>query len=241
MCIKIVCPSSGRAKNVLTNIQGMILLVAKNEKKEYEKYNDIEIQTHENLKSLSAIRQFIYDKFIDVFMVDDDIQCVQKLYKTKNQDLTPVEIFDIINKTYSYAQQIDAFLFGFNNDPNPTHYNQHKPFVLNSYINGCAFGLIKNKNLYFDKKTVACESHWINLLNAYHNRFCFIDKRFHFRQQKNSTFLAPGGQAGKRTLQTEKMDTIFLKKKFGDSVKIKLERNKTKRLHEYQRELNIRL
>ena len=241
MCIKIVCPSSGRAKKVLTKIEGMILFVAENEKEEYEKYNDIEIQTHDNLKNLSIIRQEIYDRFKDVFMVDDDIQCVQRLYTTKNQDLNPAEVAKIINQTYQHAKDIKAFLFGFNNDPNPTHYNQHKPFVLNSYINGCAFGLIENKNLYFDKRTVACESHWINLLNAYHNRFCFVDKRFHFRQKQNSTFLAPGGQAKRRTLQTEKEDTLFLKKKFGDSVKIKLARNKTKRLHEYQRELNIRL
>lgn len=240
--IKIVCPSSRRAKNIYTKIDSMILLVDEREFTEYKEHNaDYEIQTHKGLKNLSEIRQFIYEKFGDVFMIDDDIVKIQKLYQTIDQDLNPTESKRIIQAAYKTAKSINAFLFGFNNDPNPTHYNQHKPFQLNSYINGCAFGLRKNKHLYFEKTTTACESHWINLLNAYHNRFCFIDKRFHFRQKANSTFTLPGGQSSKRTLETEKQDTIFLKKMFGDSVKLKKPRNKTKQLHEFQRELNIRL
>ena len=241
MDIKVVCPSHNRADSVSTNINNMILFVDIREVEEYRKYNNFEIVTHKGLTNLSEIRQSVYTQFSDVFMVDDDIQCVQKLYKTKDQDISPNNIYELIQETYKKSKDVGSYLFGFNNDPNPTHYNQHKPFVLNSYINGCAFGLIKNENLYFDEETVACESHWINLLNAYHNRFCFIDKRFHFRQKKDSTFLLPGGQTAKRTLQTEKADTIFLKKKFGDSVKLKKARNKTIQLHEFQRELNIKL
>lgn len=240
--IKIICPSHRREKEVLTKISGMILIVDQSEYEKYKEFNpDLEILTHKGLNGLSEIRQFTYDKFGDVFMVDDDIVSVEKLYQTSGTILTPVEIKTIIQKAYEVSKSINSFLFGFNNNPSPTHYNQHKPFMLNSYINGCAFGLIKNEHLYFDKKTVACESHWINLLNAYHNRFCFIDKRFHFRQKKNSTFTAPGGQSAKRTLESENRDTIFLKKKFGDSVKLKKARNKTKQLHQFQRELNIRL
>ena len=50
-----------------------------------------------------------------------------------------------------------------------------------------------------------------------------------------------GGQTGKRTLETEKFDTLYLKKMFGDSIQLKKEKNKTKQLHEYQRELRIKL
>lgn len=226
MAIKIICPSHSRHRSVLTNIKNMILFVDKSELIEYEQNNDFKIHTHDGLNNLSKIRQYIYDKYPDVFMVDDDVVCVQRLYQTHDQDLTPDAIHDLIQDTYRRSKNIDSFLFGFNNDPNPTHYNQHKPFVLNSYINGCAFGLRENKNLYFSPKTVACESHWINLLNAYYNRFCFIDKRFHFRQKKDSTFLRPGGQTSRRTMKTEEADTLFLKKKFGDSVKIKNKKTK---------------
>lgn len=240
MGCKIICPSRGRASSVFTKIENMILIVAKDEEIEYKRQNKgIEIVTHKNLKSLSEIRQHIYTKFGDVFMVDDDIVSVEALYKTSDNKLTELEIYKLIQETYRTAKEINAPLFGFNNDFNPTHYNQHKPFMLSGYINASAFGLIKNKHLYFTKQTVACESHWINLLNAYHNRYSFIDKRFAFRQKANSTFTMLGGQTGRRTLQTEKEDTLFLRKMFGDSVVLKKEKNETKQLHEYQRQIKL--
>lgn len=218
----------------------MIVLVAKNEEQDYKNIGQ-EVITHDNLISLSKIRQYAYNKFGDVFFVDDDITGVSKLYQTAQSNLAPIEIETLINNTYRQAKDIGADLYGFNNDKCPTHYNQHKPFMLKGYINGCAFGINKNKNLYFSDRTTACESHWINLLNAYYNRICFIDKRFHFAQKPDSTFTLEGGQAGRRTLESEKEDTLFLRKMFGESVQLKREENKTKKLHEYQRVLNIRL
>jgi len=239
--VPIICPSRKRAKSVITNIKNMILCVDEKEYDEYKANNKFKIITHSGLKNLSEIRQYLYSKYGDIFMVDDDIQSVELTYQTTDSILSPEKISKVIQKTYHTAKSLNAFLWGFNNDPSPTHYNQHKPFMANGYINGCAFGLLKNKHLYFDKNTVACESHWINLLNAYHNRYCFIDKRFHFRQKSGSTFLLVGGQTGKRTMVSEQEDTLFLKKTFGDSVKLKKAKNKTLQLHEFQRELDIKL
>ena len=85
--------------------------------------------------------------------------------------------------------------------------------MMKGYINGCAIGLLENITyLHFNKETTACESHWINLLNAYHNRVCFIEKRYHFRQKADSTFTLEGGQCGKKNIgQTEKEDTLLLR------------------------------
>lgn len=242
MPCKVVIPSRKRAGKILTKISGAILFVDQREKNEYKHcYPDVEIETHEGLKSLSMIRQKIYERYHDVFMADDDIDQILRLYKCKEYRVDENEAFAIIQKCYERAKETGAFLFGFNNDPVPAHYNQHKPFMFQGYINGCAMGLIKSEKLYFSNKTVACESHWINLLNAYHHRFNFIDKRFCFKQKAKSTFEMEGGQTGKRTLETEKFDTLYLKKMFGDSVQLKKEKNKTKQLHEYQRELRIKL
>ena len=239
--VVIICPSRGRAKNIITNISNMIICVDEKEYSDYKKNTSFEIITHPGLLNLSEIRQFIYTKYKNVFMVDDDIQSVELTYEIKNTILSPSDVYELIQKTYRTARLLDAKLWGFNNDPSPTHYNQHKPFMASGYINGCAFGLLEDENLYFDRKTTACESHWINLLNSYHNRYCFIDKRFHFRQKKESTFLLAGGQTGKRTLLSEKEDTLFLKKTFGDSVQLKKGKNKTLQLHEFQRELRIKI
>ena len=240
MEVKIICPSRKRADIFKTDIENMIVLIDIKEKKQYEDLPHEKIY-HNSLTSLSEIRQFAYTEFKNIFFVDDDIVSVEKLYETNNQNLTAREIFDLIQEAAYTAKELGAKLFGFNNDASPTHYNQHKPFMLNGYINGCAFGLFEDKNLFFHKDTTACESHWINLLNAYYNRYCFIDKRFHFRQQSNSTFLLKGGQSGKRTIDTEKQDTLFLRKMFGNSIQLKKMQNKTLQLHEYQRVLNLKI
>jgi hypothetical protein len=237
----IIIPSRKRAKSVLTKCTDSILLVDEIESDEYKKFNDIEIHTHKSLKNLAQIRQFAIEKYNNVFFIDDDIVSVEKLWLTSNAKLTDIEIRDLIYKTYNYAKQIEASLYGFNTDPNPTHYAKQKPFELNGYINGCAFGINENKNLFFNKHTTACESHWITLLNAHYNRFCFIDKRYHFRQKANSTFISEGGQAGKRTIESEKKDTLILKKYFGESVILKKEKNKTNQLHQYQRQIKLKI
>lgn len=238
----IIIPSRGRSSEIYTKCSDAIILVAENELKDYKKNNpDLEIHTHNNLNRLSKIRQFAYKKYGDVFFIDDDIVSVEKLWLTSENKLNPDGIRDLIYKTYDLAKQIGASLYGYNTDPSPTHYAKQKPFELNGYINGSAFGLNKDKNLFFNEDTVACESHWINCLNVYYNRFCFIDKRYHFRQKTNSTFILQGGQCGRRTLESEKNDTLILRKYFGESIILKKEKNKTKQLHDYQRQIKLKI
>lgn len=237
--IKIVIPSHKRSEILTTNIYNQILCVHESELNDY-KHFDCEKITH-NLNRLSEIRQFIYSKFGDVFMVDDDIVTVERLFTDVDVIMTPTEIYQLIQETHYNAKNLGVYLFGFNNTLNPKHYKPQKPFVANGYINACAFGLIKSNKLYFDKKTTACESHWINLLNAYYYRKSFQDTRYAFRQKSNSTFLLDGGQTNRRTVSTEKKDTLFLRLMFGDSVQLKKGQKDSKLHHKYQRKLNIRL
>jgi hypothetical protein len=222
-----------------TNIHNQILCVHKSELQDY-KNHECEIITH-NKNSLAEIRQYLYKKFGDIFMVDDDIVSVEKLFTNEDVKLTPVQIHDLIQNTYHVANDIGAKLFGFNNTMNPKHYKPQKPFVANGYVNACAFGLIKDANLHFSPKTVACESHWINLLNAYYNRYSFVDTRYAFRQKPKSTFLLEGGQTLKRTTITEQRDTLYLRMMFGNSVQLKKGQKDSKLHHQYQRKLKIRL
>lgn len=237
--IKIIIPTHKRSKILTTNIFNQILCIHENEKEDYKNFDCEKIYHNEN--SLSKIRDFIYKKFKSVFMADDDIVSVERLFTDIDVILKPTEIWQLIQETAYTAIQLNAKLFGFNNSLNPKHYKPQKPFVANGYINACAFGLHEDKNLYFSPKTVACESHWINLLNAYFNRFSFQDTRYAFRQKPNSTFLLEGGQTLKRTIETEKRDTLFLKMMFGDSVKLKKGQNDAKLHHKYQRKLNVKL
>jgi len=237
--IKIVVPTHNRNDIISTDIYNQILCIHESEKKDYKNIECEKIYHKEN--KLSEIRQFIFKKIGNVFMVDDDIVSVERLFTNIDVILDSKEVWQLIQETSYNAKNVGAKLFGFNNTQNPKHYKPQKPFVANGYINACAFGLIQDNNLYFSPQTVACESHWINLLNAYYNRYSFQDTRYTFRQKPNSTFVLKGGQTDKRTILTEKKDTLFLKMMFGDSIKLKKGQNDSKLHHKYQRKLNIRL
>ena len=242
--IPVVVPSADRATSVLTNIEGQILCVPEGQERRYAQHNRCEIITHPPLKNLAAKRQWIYERFGDVFMVDDDIDYVSRVYRTGNTRqtyLTPGEIREVIEHAYDVCQQAGIYLFGFSAFPGPEQYKTFKPFFLSGYINASAFGLRKSDKLYFTENTTAAESHWINLLNAYHYRRCFQDRRFHFHQERGSTFFRPGGQSAKRTLESEKRDTLFLRKMFGECVRLKADKKHGKLTHRYQRTIDTGL
>jgi len=246
MGIPIIIPSSDRSDHVLTRIQGAILYVPESQGAAYrEAHPDMEVITHPPFSNLADKRQSVYERWGDHFQVDDDISFVSRLYvpgNNRKNHLSPTEIQDLIQTTYQAAKDAGAFLFGFNRTPMPKHYHTHKPIMLVGYINACAFGLRRSQHLFFTRHTTAAESHWINLLNAYYHRYVWIDMRFHFAQAPRSTFFRPGGQTGRRTLESERRDTLFLRRMFGDSVRIKRGKsNDSRAVHPYQRTIRIPL
>jgi hypothetical protein len=243
--IKIVIPSAGRWDIVLTKVSDAILYVPEKEADKYAENNpEIEIITHGPHKNLAQKRQEIYDKFRNVFMIDDDIYTIVRLYTEGNNrkdTLTPDEARDLIYVTEEIAAEAGAHLFGFSTRPTPLHYISQEPIQLNSYINASAFGLLWSDKLYFSENLIAAESHWINLLNAYFHRFSWCDTRFCFSQMQKSTHKRQGGQAANRTIETEKADTLFLRKMFGEAVSLKKSTSQAKLIHPYQRTLRIPL
>ena len=205
----------------------------------------MEIRAHAPYRNLAEKRQAIYDYFGNHFQADDDIAFVSRLSTPGNNrknHLAPNEIALLIQTTYQAAKDAGAYLFGFNSAPNPKHFHCHKPIMLKGYVNACAFGLRRSPHLFFTPHTTAAESHWINLLNAYYHRFAWIDMRYHFAQAPKSTFFRAGGQAARRTIDSERRDTLFLRRMFGDAVRIK-PGNPTDAglVHPYQRTIRIPL
>jgi hypothetical protein len=242
MCT-IIIPSAGRADGVLTDIADAVLYVPENEAEAYAKHNPgktIETHPQKAHKNLAEKRQDILERWKSVFMVDDDIVCVRRLWIEGNfreQVLTASEISNLISTTEKCAENAGCFLYGFNATPNAKHFYPGKPIELTTYINACAFGIREGSDLYFTPKTTAAESHWINLLNAYMYRKCWVDMRFHFLQAPNSTFFRPGGQTEHRTSETERSDTLFLRKMFGQAVQMKINRGDSGKIHRYQRSI----
>ena len=240
--LSIVVPTKGRHDCVKTEVRNQILVVDSSEKELYENHNECEIEVCPDFKSLAKKRNWILTRFGNVFMLDDDIVTIERMQDGEEDYLlSPAEAEILIRKTADRAIDAGCYLFGFNNDANPAHYNAMKPIMLKGFINGCAMGVLRGGDLFFSERVVAAEDYWINLLNAYKHRICFIDKRYVFKQEAGSTFVKKGGQAGNRTLETEKRDSLFLRAHFGESIQLKKKRYVTGKSSQYERSLNIRL
>lgn len=240
--IKIVIPSMGRADRVITKncISNAIICVPEAEKEEYQRYNqDNEIITHpDDLLGLTKKRQWIYEHFPNVFMIDDDIRSINRLYvqKWETAALTAEEAYDVVQYIGNCAHMAGCFLFGVSREAIPLAYKEMKPISLTGVLNG-TIGLLEGSGLYFHEKAVVSEYYWISGLNAYKHRKMWIDTRFSV--VGTATFGNKGGCASYRTKEQEMEDTLFLRRMFGSAIKLKEDTKLAKRKHEYQRTLSI--
>ena len=223
MALTVVIPSAGRADRVkaVKAIRADVLCVPASEAKAYEApHYGVEIVAHpDTVRGLAAKRQWIADRYGDVFMVDDDVRAFVRLWlPTYRRDyrLTAQEARDAAEATYQTATEMGAYLFGFAFFGDTRLFRPQKPFLLTGYVNGCCFGLRAGSKLKFRTDVVAVEDMAISGMNAYYHRYLFVDQRFGPRQEK--TFANPGGQALHRTAETERRDTETLRRLFGAAV-----------------------
>lgn len=210
--------SYNRAGKVTT---GRILLnafvcVPESQAEEYRKFHSKVIVHPDSLIGGSPKRQWIYERFGDVFMVDDDVLSFSRLYvKEKPYKLEPDEVDGLIDDTYEICKQAGIKLFGFNSLKRPLMFHGGRPIRLTGFITGGAYGILKDPNLYFpDIPDYYGEDCFISALNGHFNRFCWIDDRFTttFRQAGS------GGTSTYRNDEARKRTLLHLKEKFGDSI-----------------------
>lgn len=259
---RIVVPSYCRAKDVITTkiVSNCTLCVRQSQLDEYKRYNqgvDI-VACPDDVKGIIGTRQWIIDRFPAVMMLDDDITAVKRAMKPgkysemiyNNPDvsdrdlLSPDEVYSVIQQTASVAKQLGAYLWGFTCTQLVRDSRPQEPFCANSYINGTQMGVFAGGGLRFpveDDDAGLCEDYYLNCMNAYKNRFSFVDNRFIFTSK---TFSTGGGCASFRTVQKEKRAYLYLRKKFGDAIQKKSDvsgidgklRNRT---HPWERSLHI--
>jgi len=248
--VKIIIPSHKRAGRVSTHkfVKNAIICIPESQLPEYTKEhgNDVEIITHpDSIKGLALKRQWICEKFNDVFMIDDDIVGMYRLWPGKNPGMSlkmkPEEAHDRIQVTANAARDMGSFIFGFANSYDTRQYSGIKNiFQFTGYKNIYGLGFLnwKESRLKFPEDVVTGQDYWICGLNAFHNRFYFADNRFGFNQQH--TFRNPGGLTEFRNFETEKNVYVFLKRMFGNAITRKDKANHmTKINHPYMRHLKV--
>lgn len=225
--VPIVIPTAGRAKAISSYryVSDTIICVAESEADLYKENNPGQSWvTHpDSVKGIAEKRQWIYDQFGNVFMMDDDLTGLKKLTpKAGEKDTTtPEQANAIIQNCANLAKIAGCYLFGFNNFVRPEHYHGHTPFALSGYINGCGLRLLEGgaDKLKFDKLIKTNNDFYIAGLNAFYYRKNFIDKRYAFNQDSFANNL--GGCSDVRTNEAEKSDFELLEKYFGSAMQIK--------------------
>jgi hypothetical protein len=240
--VKIVIPSHKRATRVRTSsvVANAAICVPKAQADLYKRCNPgIEVVQHpDDVIGLARKRDWIVKHFKNVFMLDDDIDGMRRLYSDR-EDATLVEpllAYDIIQATALAAKEAGAFLYGFSHSPTPVSFNSLNPIKLTGYVTGCAHGVLEGSKLWYNPEIICNEDYWISLLNAYHHRMLYKDTRYYFDQK--DTFVNAGGLAEFRNVDAERKDFELLHRTFGDAVYIGDKRRKSPK-HQFQKTLKL--
>ncbi len=225
--IKIVVPSFNRPGTVLTHRAVTVdaICVPESQGDMYrEQGYGCEIVTHPDaMKGMPLKRQWIFDRFGDVFQVDDDIVSFIRMYVPvwrKDLKLTADEAREAIQSVYEVATEMGAYLFGVCPHADVRQFQPMQPFRVTGHINGAAFGLRAGSKIKTDARAKCVVDHVLTGLNAFHHRYMWRDDRFGI--QTKDTFVSRGGLAGIRTSETEQQDNQLLKKMFGDAMRFEI-------------------
>lgn len=242
--VTIVIPTAGRAAAISTHkyIDNTIICCPESELALYKKHNPkATFDPHpDSIIGIALKRQWIWNKYPNVFMADDDLKGLNRLTVKKGQPSTvPADAaYDIIQNCANLARLTGCYLFGFNPYVVPEHYVGEHPFVMSGYINGCGLGLLDGaqKKLKFNAEIATNNDFYICGLNAFYYRKCFIDYRFSMMQDSFGDNI--GGCADVRTRDVEKRDYELLREFFGNAISLK-NIGATKAKHAHSKRLTV--
>ena len=221
--VKIVCPTHGRAGRVKAfGIFGPgtpTLVLSESELPKYkEHYPDADYDVHpDSVLGMNAKRQWMYERYGDLLMIDDDVIAFSDLGAAPGEDasISPSMALEIVDRTRAEAEAAGAFLWGFARTLNPTHYSPQSPVGLTGFIPGCGMGLRPGSKLWWpDNGMMDLDDAWICLLNAHYHRYVWRNERYCL--QAVDTFASIGGNSTWRTSKEMSNGTNKLAEAFGE-------------------------
>ncbi len=222
--VDIVCPSMGRAGKTLVQdkVSDVIFVVPEREREEYQKnlpHNEV-VGCPNNIKGIVATRQWMLDKWKNIFMIDDDIYVIRRQYvesqKSETNITNPDESWDIIQQLADITKQMGGYHFGFSNAREPVQYESNRPIQHTKYINNSFMGFLEGHGLSYDLGFDEAEDYYITCMNIFKNRFSVIDQRYVFKTYQN--FTNDGGCSLYRTQDSMIKNTNRLKALFGTDI-----------------------
>lgn len=172
MPCKIVIPSHKRHDRVFAKklVNDPIVCVAESQADLYREFNpDCEIVTHpDDIIGLIPKRNWMARYFGELFMLDDDVHACKTLYAEKGESgrvKDKDKITRIILSLHEMASLMDIHLFGFTSRISPVMYNETSFLSLSKMITGCSYGIIYNKNTWWNEELRLKEDFWLSLIH----------------------------------------------------------------------------
>ncbi len=251
MAIPIVVPSMGRPHLLHTHKvfdpSRIEVCVPESEVKQYQDaHPDLKVVGHpDTVIGIAAKRQWIYEQYGDVVMIDDDIRRVIHMEHglgEKAHYLNMDEATDLVDRLERECREFGAYLFGVSSSADVRNFVSPFPFRTTGWVNGGFTGLLKGSKLGYNPAVMCAEDFWISALNAYHHRKCWVDTRYALMDIRGGgTMKTEGGMSFTRNLEREKSDNKVLKQFFGDAIgkHRKSIPGRTQQLHEHQRSFSV--
>jgi len=244
--VKLIIVSHKRADKVKSAkcFANAAICVEESQADEYRKHNpDNEIIVHpDSVVGLSAKYRWIHERYPNVAMIGDDIDYLRRNYLEDNTNkksvVSPEDAYEIIQATAFTAKEMGAKIFAFSKESNPLTYPGHWPFRIKGIASGGVIGLFEGFQLKITDRMVSGLDYFLSGLNAYHNRYLFVDERY-FTYCQEGTFVSQGGMADFRTIDTEKNDYLYLKELFGSAISVKKNVKMRNIKHEYERTFKV--
>lgn len=221
--LKIVVPTHGRAGRVdtLGLVPEAILCVAESQAAAYRAaYPKAAIDVHpDSVVGLAAKRNWMYERYGSMFTMDDDML---KMLDVSRQPGDPVEVprervVPVIHRTAENCHELGAYVFGFNQMPNPMRFSPQQPFALTGLVIGGATGLLAGSGLWWHPECLQ-DDFWLMLLNAHFHRKVWIDLRYCITMRPLG--INPGGQGHQRTVARQQVGMRILQRAFGSAVSV---------------------
>ena len=141
----------------------------------YRQFNpDCEIVTHpDDVVGLIPKRNWMAKYFKELFMLDDDVHACKAIYSEKGE---PCRIKDknqithVILSLHEIAKLMGVHLFGFTSRISPVMYDETGFLSLSKMITGCSYGVIYNKNTWWNEEIRLKEDFWISCYMKYKER-----------------------------------------------------------------------
>jgi hypothetical protein len=228
--VRIVIPSHKRADRVTTTINALppevcTLVVPAAQEAEYREHNpDTEIDAHpDDVIGMSAKRMWMAERYGDQFQCDDDQKHfihLEHIAGERECALTPWEAYEVIQRTAEMARMMGVYLFSLSPYPDIRTFAGFSPFHLTGWVIGGKLGWLKPKEsgLFIPNEITAKTDFWISALNAHKHRMCLVDMRYGSKFHADFGAGTGGGQATRRTSETEKKDSELLLRAFGSDV-----------------------